>query len=175
MNFKEADFMILPPLCRAKISQQSDQEIQAQWIRKYGPDWGHMHHYCFGLKALNLAYRDFNNKTKREYFSAQAVNEFSYALDRATPVFQLRPEILIQRGRALMLLRSYDEAKESLEEALEHDPKSVDAWVFLSDLHILIGRKTEALMVLEKAIEVTGSEHRKITTRLEDLRKKPTR
>jgi tetratricopeptide (TPR) repeat protein len=175
VKFTEDDFMILPPLCRAKISQQSNREVQEYWTRRYGSNWGGMHHYCFGLKALNLAYRDFNNTTKREYFSSQAVNEFGYVLDRAEPDFVLRPEILIQRGRALVLSRSYDDAKQSFEEALKQNPKSVDAWVALSDLYSQLGKSTEAIKVLEQAIEVTGGEHKKITARLDDLKKKRIR
>lgn len=175
VKFTEQDFMILPPLCRAKIAQQSNREVQDYWIRRYGSNWGGMHHYCFGLKALNLAYRDFKNTTKREYFSTQAVNEFDYVLDRAEPNFVLRPEILIQRGRALTLSRSYEDAKQSFEEALKLNPKSVDAWAALSDLYSQMGKNTEAIKVLEQAIEATGSEHKKLTARLDDLRKKPAR
>lgn len=175
VKFTEEDFMILPSLCRAKIAQQSNREVQDYWIRRYGSNWGGMHHYCFGLKALNLAYRDFKNTTKREYFSTQAVNEFDYVLDRAEPNFVLRPEILIQRGRALTLSRSYEDAKQSFEEALKQSPKSVDAWAALSDLYSQMGKNTEAIKVLEQAIEATGSEHKKLTARLDDLRKKPAR
>ena len=175
VKFREEDFTILPPFCRAKIAQQNNREIQEYYIRRYGQNWGNMHHYCFGLKALNLAYRDFNNKAKREYFLKQAVNEFDYVLEHADQDFSLRPEVLIQRGRALTQSRNYDEAKESIEEALKTDPKSVDAWVALSDLYSMTGKNLEAIKVLEKAIEITGNEHKKITARLDDLRKRATR
>lgn len=175
VKFTEADFMVLPPLCRAKMDPTKNREMQAQWSRKYGETWGHMHHYCFGSKALNLAYRDFTKAERRNYFSAQAAREFDYVLDKAAPDFELRPEILIQRGRAHMLSRSYDDAKQSFEEALKLNPKSVDAWVALSDMYSQMGRYVDAIKVLEQAIETTGSEHRKITVRLDDLKKKPAR
>lgn len=171
----EEDFMILPPLCRAKMDPTKNREIQAQWSRKYGEMWAHMHHYCFGSKALNLAYRDFTKAERRKYYSAQAAREFDYVLDKAAPDFEMRPEILIQRGRALMLSRSYDDAKQSFEEALKLNPKSVDAWVALSDMYSQVGLHADAIKVLEQAIETTGGEHRKITVRLDDLKKKPAR
>lgn len=168
----EADFMVLPPLCRAKTAQAKNQEIQNLWIRKYGSVWEHMHHYCFGSKALNLAYRYFTDAKRRSYFSAQATREFDYVLDNSDYSFPLRQEILIQRGRAQMLSREHDDAKQSFEEALKLDPKSVDAWCALSDMYSQMGRNADAIKVLEKATEVTGGEHKKITTRLDDLTKK---
>lgn len=171
----EADFMVLPPLCRAKTAQSKNQEVQKLWRLKYGTAWGHMHHYCFGSKALNLAYRYYADSTKRAYYSTQAVREFDYVLDNTESTFPLRPEILTQRGRAQVLSREYGDAKQSFEEALKIDPKSVDAWGALSDMYGQMGRNAEAIAVLEKAIEATGGEHKKITTRLEDLNKKRAR
>lgn len=171
----EADFMTLPLFCRAKTTQQHDRKIQDAWTLKYGPAWQHMHHFCFGSKALNLSYRYFNSKEKRRYFSAQAVKEFDYVLDNTGPSFSLRTELMIQRGRALTISQSYDDAKQSFEEALKLDPRSVDAWVALSDMYSQIGKDAEAIKVLEQAIQTTGSEHKKITARLNDLKKKPNR
>lgn len=171
----DADFAILPALCRAKITQSKNREVQEQWIRRYGSSWGGMHHYCYGLKALNLAYRDFKDSAKRSYFSTLAVKEIDYVLENAEPGFPLRPEMLIQRGRALTLARSYEDAKQSFEEALKTDPKSVDAWVALSDLYGQMGKNAEAKKVLEQALEVTGTAHKKITARLDDMNSKSTR
>lgn len=175
VKFSDADFMTLPPLCRAKLAQADNREIQEQWSRKYGSSWADMHHYCFGLKGLNLAYRDYQDKEKRRYFSTQAVKDFDYVLDRAKPDFALRSEILIQRGRALTLSGSYEDAKLSYEEALKQNPKSVDAWVALSDLYTQLGKYSEAVKVLEQAIQSTGSEHKKISTRLNEIKDKSTR
>lgn len=166
--------MILPSFCRENINlkKSKNRDNLEQWNRKYGAANGSMHHYCYGLKALNLAYRDFKDATRRSYFSTQAVGEFNYVLENAEPDFVMRPAVLIQRGRALTLARSYEDAKQSFEDALKLDPKSVDAWVSLSDMYSQIGKNTEAIRVLEQAIEVTGSEHKKIKVRLDDLKNK---
>jgi tetratricopeptide (TPR) repeat protein len=173
----EQDLAILPTFCRENVSlkKSKNRDAQAQFNRRYGASNGSMHHYCFGLKAMNLAYRDYRDATRRQYFSTQAVGEFNYVLNAAEPEFFLRPDLLIQRGRALTLSRSYEDARESFEEALKLSPKSVDAWVSLSDMYSQIGKNPEAIKVLEQAIEVTGSEHKKIKVRLDDLKKKQPR
>lgn len=177
VKLTEQDLMILPSFCRENINlkKSKDPEARAQWNRKYSAANGSIHHYCFGLKALNLAYRDYRDATRRKYFSNQAVGEFDYVLYHAEPDFSLRPDVLIQRGRALTISRSYEDAKGSFEEALKLSPTSVDAWVALSDMYSQMGKNAEAIKVLEQAVEVTGSEHKKIKVRLDDLRKKPPR
>lgn len=166
----EEDFQLLPPLCRAKTAQSKNQEVQAIWMRQYGAAWEHMHHYCFGKKALALAYRYYSDSKKRAYFSSQSANEFDYVLGSTESNFPLRTEILIQRGRAKVLAREYDDAKKTFEEVLKRDPKSIDGWSALSDMYSQMGRNADAIAVLEEAIEVTGGEHKKLKARLDDLR-----
>lgn len=175
VRLTETDLMLLHPLCRAKTAQAKNRDVQAIWMKKFGPVWEHMHHYCFGSKALNLAYQHYTNSRKRTYFSTQAASEFNYVLDQAGGDFPMRAEILVQRGRAQVISREYEDAKSSFDEALKIDPTLVDGWGALSDMYAQMGRNADAIAVLEKAIEVTGGEHKKITARLEDLRKKHAR
>lgn len=171
-EISETDLAFLPVYCRAKFVPKTRVEMKAHWEQVFGADnWLHMHHYCFGLKAIQSAYRDYGKPESRTYLSKQAANEFDYMLRHATPDFYLRPEILVQRGRALALARSYDAAKSSFNQALELEPKNVDAWTGLSDLYSQIGKKAEAIQVLEQAVQKAGHDHRKINVRLEDLKK----
>ena len=168
----EDDMPFLPVFCRAKLLQSKQPDIQKHWAKTYGTEnWMHLHHQCYGAKALNLAYRDFKDVAKRTYFAKLASNEFNYVLNATEPDFVLRREVLTQRGRALTLAKQYGEAEKNFSEALKIEPKSVDTWVALSDLYRQTDRIADAIKTLEKAIEVTGGEHRKITVRLDDLKK----
>ncbi|MDP3286969.1 MAG: tetratricopeptide repeat protein [Methyloversatilis sp.] len=168
----EDDLAFMPQFCRAKVTKKLPKNVYEGWSNKFGPEnWLHMHHYCFGLKALQLSYSNFRDLTSRTYQARVAETEFNYVLRHSEEDFYMRPEILVHRGRAQTLARAYEPAKKSFEEALKINPKSVDAWVALGDLYSLIGRKNDAIKTLEKAIEVTGEEqNKKILLRLNDLR-----
>jgi tetratricopeptide (TPR) repeat protein len=168
----EQDLALLPPFCRAKASKKLPKEVYEHWSRTFGPEnWLHMHHYCFGMKALQLAYTDFADLTSRKYQASVAATEFNYVLRHSEENFYMRPEILVQRGRAHVLSRSYEPARKSFEEALQLNPKSIDAWVALGDLYSQTGRKDDAIKTLEQAIKMTGDEqNKKITLRLNELR-----
>ena len=91
------------------------------------------------------------------------------------PGFFMRPELLMQRGRALTLKREYEDAESDYRLALKINKKYVDAWAALSDLYAQVGKNDEAIKVLTQAIEETGEEHKKFTSRLHDLRQKVAR
>lgn len=167
----EADLALMPVFCRAKASKKLPKNVYEHWSNTFGADnWLHMHHYCFGLKALQLSYSNFHDLTSRTYQARVAETEFNYVLRHSEDDFYMRPEILVQRGRAQTLARAYELAKKSFEEALKLNPKSIDAWAALADLYSQIGRKDEAIKVLEQAIKTTGDEqNKKIILRLNEL------
>lgn len=175
-NISEEDLAMLPPYCAAKITRATDKALQEYWGKRFGAsNWVHMHHYCFGLKAMQLAYRDYANEHMRMFQAGVAIDNFSYMIKFVEPGFFMRPELLMQRGRALTLKREYEDAESDYRLALKINKKYVDAWAALSDLYAQVGKNDEAIKVLTQAIEETGEEHKKFTSRLHDLRQKVAR
>ncbi|MDP2380625.1 MAG: hypothetical protein Q8M35_09120, partial [Pseudohongiella sp.] len=101
-----AEMATLPPYCAARFSQGSD--AFKTWQATMGRDFIHIHHYCVGLKFLNHARGTFTSK-KDETLGA-AVREFDYVLTHAAPDFYMRPEILMNRGIALSMMKRDGEA-----------------------------------------------------------------
>ena len=51
----DADFAVLPPYCKARLSPLGDKDPSNQlWNRRLGHDFLHIHHYCAGLHTRNL-------------------------------------------------------------------------------------------------------------------------
>lgn len=170
LKFTEDDFALYPQFCRARIAREP-QSLVDYWNSKLGPkNFLHMHHYCFGLKALNLGFANFGNKQSRGFMANEAINNFEYVLAATEKTFYMRPDVFLNMGRGYQLKQEYDLAKNNYEAALKFNPMFVDAWVYLSDMYYQLGKKSEALSVLEKARSKIG-ENKKIDLRIADIRK----
>lgn len=168
-NWTDQDFALYPPFCRARIERQP-KELVDYWTQRLGPkNYLHIHHFCFGLKALNLAYANLNNKQQREFMANAVVGNFNYIIDSTERTFYLRPDAYVNLGRGHLLRGEYDVARQKFYEALKLNPKLVDAWVAMSDMYYQAGKKSEALSVLLQASEYCG-ENKKIDLRIAEMR-----
>lgn len=168
-NFSEEDYAVFPQFCRARLERQP-QELVDYWTQQLGKkNYLHIHHYCFGLKALSLAYKNLGNKQKLEFMANSVVGNFNYIIENTERTFFLRPEALLNLGRGHVLRQEYGIAKQKFEQAIKLNPKSADAWVALSDMYHQLGKKSDALSILEQASEICG-ENRKIDLRIAEMR-----
>ncbi len=167
-KWTESDYVLYPQYCRARLESKSKHMIPV-WEKRLGqPSFLHVHHYCFGMKAVALAYTYYSDKNRRRFFANAVVSETAYFLEHAPEESPLRAEVLVTQGRGFVLAEQPDDARERFEAALAIDPNLVDAWAFLSDIHVAQGRKQEAIKVLQDAREKLG-EHKKILLRLKEL------
>ncbi len=168
-NWSEQDFALYPPFCRARIEREP-KELVDYWTQRLGPkNYLHIHHFCFGLKALNLAYGNLKNKQKREFMANAVVGNFNYIVEHTERTFYLRPDAYVNLGRGHLLRQEYDVARQKFHEALKLNPKLVDAWVAMSDMYHQLGKKSDALAILEQASEICG-ENKKIDLRIAEMR-----
>lgn len=168
-NWSDNDFATYPPFCRARIAREP-KELEMLWSQRLGPkNFLHMHHFCFGLKALNIAYASFNDKNKRMTMANGVVGNFNYILEHTERSFFMRPDALVYLGRGHLLRQEYDIAQQKFFDALKLNPKLVDAWVAMSDMYYQAGKKSDALSVLQQASEFCG-ENKKIDLRIAEMR-----
>jgi tetratricopeptide (TPR) repeat protein len=168
-NWTDQDFALYPPFCRARIEREP-KELVDFWTQRLGPkNYLHIHHFCFGLKALNLAYANLNNKQQREFMASAVIGNFNYIIEHTERTFYMRPEAYVNLGRGYVLRQEYDVARQKFHEALKLNPKLVDAWVAMSDMYHQLGKKSDALSILEQASEICG-ENKKIDLRVAEMR-----
>lgn len=169
-SWSDNDFALYPPYCNAKLNDRAkDQELF--WKQRLGPEnFLHIHHFCFGLKALTMAYASFNDVPTRNSLANGVITNFNYILKHTQRDFFMRGDAMLNLGRGYLLLKEYSDARDMFEAALKFNPDMVDAWVALSDLYFQTGKKEDALRTLEEAVERVG-EHKKISLRIEELKK----
>ena len=170
-NWSDEDFALYPTYCRARILREPP-ELEAYWEKQFGPkNFLHMHHFCFGLKALNLAYANLQDAGRRTSLAQAVIGNFNYIIEHTERDFYMRPEALTNLGRGYVRTRQYEQARKSFQAALKLNPKSVDAWVALSDMYHQKGQYGDAMKVLEKALAEAG-DSKKITLRIADMKAK---
>lgn len=146
-----SEIAVLPPFCKAKLSADpTDDKLYSDSI---GPDWLHIHHYCFALNFSNRYYRDYGNRMAQADDLKQAVNNYDYMLEHATPDFWMRAEIGTQKARILAAAKRSADAIGALEVALKANPDYAPAYAVLSDVYRDTGQKAKALASVEQGLQ----------------------
>lgn len=151
----EAELSVLPTYCQVKLgySVNSTQANTKLYSEKIGPEYEHIHHYCFGLNFINRYKRSFGNKTDQTFYFNSAMSEFEYIFGHSSPTFWLQPEMHVQKGKLLAAAKRNVEAVNEFEQALQRDPNYVEAYVALSDLYNNTGQKSKSITVVEQALQ----------------------
>lgn len=155
-NFKPtpAELAALPAFCGPRAEpwgNQADRPEVKPWLAIYGPDWGHMHHYCSGLNFINQSYRATSAYEKERVLRA-AIREIDYTIRNTRKGTPLAAELLMARGTALIGLKRHSEAGRDLESALAIDPKLRRAYVSLADVYIALKQQDKALHTVAEGI-----------------------
>ncbi len=110
-------------------------------------EYFHFHHYCFALKAMNNINSTIDIDKQRAA-TGTVVGETGYVITHVPEHHFLMPEMYAIRGRAQLAIKQNSKAEESLNKALQLDPRYTDVYASLGNLYLNTNRK-------EKAAEVT--------------------
>lgn len=147
------EIRLLPPYCAAKLNNNAADD--AQYITTIGPDWAHLHHYCFALNFTNRYYRLFGDRNEQRTALNDALNNYDYMLTHVTPNFWLLPEMLSQKAKLLASAKRYADALGALQKAIQLNPKYPEAYVVLSDVYRSMDQKDKALAAVEQGLQYT--------------------
>src|SRR5262249_9416208 len=113
-----------------------------------------MHHYCWGLMKTNRALLLAKDKRTKTFYLNDAISEFDYFLNRASPSrdFVLLPEIFTKKGENLIKLGRGVEGVTELERAIEIKPDYWPPYADLSDYYEKTGNVAKARELLEKGL-----------------------
>jgi tetratricopeptide (TPR) repeat protein len=145
------ELAVLPPFCKAKLS--ADPSDDAAYSGSIGPDWLHIHHYCFGLNFANRFYRDYGNRVAQADDLKEAINNYDYVLEHATPDFWMRAEVGTQKARLQVAARDNVNAVATLGVALKANAAYAPAYAVLSDIYRDSGQKAKALASVEQGLQ----------------------
>lgn len=95
---------------------------------------------------------------KQDYQKARAVLAEILAVKALPP--EMRSRCLVLRGRMLAWERKFRDAEAEYRQAVEVDPRSVEAWLALGEVQEWQGKPTEARASYAKAVQVAPSDAR---------------
>lgn len=142
----------LPAYCTAKFNEETNPGPAKMWRDSMGSGFIHIHHYCAGLNFVNRARGMGSSNKDRQGTLEAALRNFDYMLTNAPADFSLRPEILMNRGIALSMMKRTGEAVGDLMKAIEADPKEPRAYMTLADLYSQQKNRTKALETVTEGL-----------------------
>ena len=156
--FDPREIALLPKFCtytqhfRARVPGGSDPALIEQWHARLGPDFVHLHHYCYGLMKTNRAVLLARDRTARQFYLSDAIVEFDYVIVRATDDFVLLPEVRLKKGENLVLLGKGPLAVLEFESAIELRKDYWPPYAQLSDYYKDSGDSLKAKEVLVRGL-----------------------
>lgn len=146
------DFAKLPPYC---TDRHKGKDYASPYKEKFGGAcWLHLHHYCLGLHQVNYAMAETNEKARENHIMVALKEGFDYMWTSAGAQCVLMPEIMVNRGKAVVLIKQYGSALESFRKAIDLNPRYIPAYLELASLYTKSGQTDAARTVLEYALNV---------------------
>ena len=147
----EAEFALLPPLCKARYASDKDPSNQ-EWLKRLGSNFIHLHHYCSGLLKVNLADKQSDKNEKMSGYTS-ALGEFNYVIRSVSPDFKLLPRIIYELGQTYEKMGNTPEAMRAYQRCISINPRLPIPYAALSDLFLKQNNKKEALLMLEQGLK----------------------
>lgn len=119
-------------MCKARIAGRDISDVR---------NWQHMHHYCDGLRFYNRAMASTSNRMEFNSYIVTSIKNFDYVLSHTTSDFEMRPEIIAEKARALALAGRKAEAIMLYTGVVVQTPKYVPAYLYLADHYAGSDRK----------------------------------
>lgn len=115
-------------------------------------NWRHMHHFCDCMRFTNRAYSALGNWNDMQYNLQIAIGGCDYVLKNTKPDFYMRPEIHLQKGKALRLFKQENKAVGEFMEAIQGNPGLAQAYVELADIQAHNKKSGEALKTVTEGL-----------------------
>lgn len=180
-NITGEERALLPPYCRytqgghVGFENPSYPSPTAKyWVGVFGgqgltAQFWMMHHYCYALIHMMRGQRPRLSEMAYRGEWMEVIGEIDFILNRGVPPdFILLPEMMLNRGRALVRLKQFDAALKNFEKAIEAKPDYWPPYAEIAELHVHRGDKARAFEVLRSGLAAApGAEA--LRKRLSDL------
>lgn len=147
-----ADMKALPAYCAARL-EKAGPEAFARWSEIIGPNFIHIHHYCFGLHKRRLAMQE-SDPAERRRLLRSAIGEIAYVESHAVGDIPFYAEIYTVRGKMHLMLGEKIEAATYFKRAIVRDPRHGPAYGALARMFKDQGRVDQARRVITEGLRV---------------------
>ncbi len=164
----EADFAQLPVFCRARLT--NDKNLKNIWGKKLGPNFIHVHHFCFGLHKMQKA-QFIINKKERDHALQNAISEMVYVQEHASKSFILQTQVSYYIGQMYELMGNSSKAIGYYIQSIKLNPKPALAYAALSEIYRKQNNISEAKKVLKLGLKYSPNS-KKLNKLISALEKK---
>lgn len=131
-------------MCQALIYNGRDTSDRENWM--------HMHHFCDCIRFTDRASAGWGRPEDVKYNLEIAIGGCDYVLGHTKPDFYMRPEVHVQKGKALILAKKNIEAVNEFLLAIRGNPNLTKAYIELGRVQVRMGTKQEALKTVTEGL-----------------------
>lgn len=163
------EFARLPPYCAARMKRNENPAAYNMWQSRLHPScFIHIHHYCAALNGVEHA-RMARTKQERDRLLLDSMGGgFDYMWNQAGASCPMMPEILVNKGNALIMLDKEPEAAVTFQKAMQLNPRYMPAYAALADLYKKAGQIDAARRLLDYGLKIEP-ENKSLNRRLAEL------
>lgn len=142
----DAEFAILPEWCydsqggpygAPEGAEMMNRSPRApRWVAAMGPDFWHLHHYCWALRDMRRAALPDTSVREKGFLWARAVSDLVYTIRHCLPTMPLMPEVHLRLGEVYLLQGNIDGAQREFERSRQLKPDYWPAYAFWADFLI---------------------------------------
>lgn len=129
-------------MCKARVAGKDTSDRR---------NWGHMHHFCDGLRFYNRAISNTGNRNDFKFYIQESLSGYDYVLKHTTPDFEMRSEVMAEKARTLALAGRKTEAVLLYTSVMQQASNYVPAYLYLAD-HYASSNRLKALELVSEGL-----------------------
>lgn len=110
-------------------------------------------HYCSAMDAYHKL-QSTSDKNQQRYLLGLVIGETGYVVGHNAESHPFTAELYALRGRAQLFLKQNSKAEESLNKALQLDPRYTDVYASLGNLYLNTNRKAKAEEITQAGLAI---------------------
>lgn len=154
-DFTEEEWALLPSWCANTMADDGQRGPRRlpEMLARYGGDFNHMHHYCWGvvqeMRSSNSRLPGHLQRTN----AAGAVGNYDYVLRNTQPGFVFRLDTLRRKAGVLQRSGQMDKAIAAAQQAIKEFPTEPEGYIAAAFVYLAAKRRDLAEQVLTAGAE----------------------
>lgn len=165
-NITRGELALLPEVCMdvqaipltGWSQHYRESPRSGYWVSRLGKAFWGMHHYCWALLHLQRAKQIGMPPQHKAHMIRTAIADFIYVIQNSDAKFVLMPELYYRIGMAHVQLQEPVNAMEAFEQSKAAKNDYWPAYVGLADVQASIGRRAEAIAILDEGLKLLPDE-----------------
>lgn len=123
-GFTWGELALLPEYCRdaqgivySNFGEGNESPRKNYWLAILGPDFQHLHHYCYALRDVLRSTAAGATPARKRYLYLKALGDYNYVIRNCQPTLVIMPEVWLRLGELHLLMNNGGEAEAAFRNA----------------------------------------------------------